>query len=138
MTLSNNRDFEAWTVSDWIDSLNYSPEKEVPQWNDSLRKSWSEDFTEPEDFNSPMYELVSWRASYGMETMIAFRRRLAIAFTPAEEYEMCSPNTQNLAEILINYSIYSCCDDRSYNFYPLLDRIIDWMVEFYGTKNLSV
>ena len=80
-----------------------------------------------------MYELVSWRAVYGMEMMIA----MDIPYLPPQEYDMCSPNTKNLAEILINYITYNCCDDRPYNFYPLLDRMIDWIDDFYGTKELS-
>ena len=63
---------------------------------------------------------------------IMFRRRLDQPYFPPSAYSMCSSNTQELAEILTNYVMYNCCDDRPLNYYPLLDRITAWMDDTYG------
>lgn len=109
----------------------------MPVWSDDLRDAWIKDFVEAKDFSNPIYSLVFWRGEYGLESLIAFRRNLRIAYTSPSEYSMCSPDTQNLAQILVDYRMTYCCDDRVYNFYPLLDRIIAWMDTFYGTKAKS-
>ena len=53
-------------------------------------------------------------------------------YFPPEEYDMCSKYTQDLALIYINYIQGNCCNDEVINFYPLLDRIVDWMDDTYG------
>ena len=93
MQLANNRDFEAFTISDWSESPQYDPIGPVPAWDDSVRAAWSKDLKEPSDFDYPIYELVMWRAEYGLEMILAFRRRLIVAEVPRSEYEMCSENT---------------------------------------------
>ena len=46
---------------------------------------------------------------------------------------MCSANTQVLAEILFNHKHANFArDERISRFYPLLDRIVEWMDDFYG------
>ena len=68
-----------------------------------------------------------------MELAIAFRE-LAMMYLPPEAFAMCSEQTQNLGNIFINYIYSNCCDDRPENFYPLLDRIVDWMDLIYGGR----
>ena len=86
-----------------------------------------------DDFDTPIYELLMWRLNYDLEQIVMFRRRrLSIPSYPPSDYEMCSPSTQNQAEILANYMVEYCCDDRPMNYYPLLDRIVAWMDDFYG------
>ena len=104
----------------------------MPVWTDELRSVWSTDLETVLDFDRPIGELVVWRAGWGLETMIEFRRRLDMPYYPPSEYRMCSSNTQDLAEILTNYVSFNCCDDRPDNFYPLLNRIIAWMDTEYG------
>ena len=51
-----------------------------------------------------------------------------------EEYSMCSQNSRELAEVLVNYIYWYCCDLRAYNYYPLLDNINEWIVTTYGEQ----
>ena len=99
-----------------------------------MKAAWSKDLVETRDFDFPINELLLWRSQYGLEALIAFRRQLAYAEVPRSEYAMCSPNTQNLAEIYTNYMYQFCCDERPMNYYPLLDRIVEWMETEYGEK----
>lgn len=110
----------------------------VPAWSDDLREQWMRDLVEVKDLNNPIYSLLMWRAEYGLEEIVASRRRLSMMPPPRrEEYAMCSANTKNLVEIFTIYMSQYCCDDRPYNFYPLLDRIIEWMDTFYGTDTTA-
>ena len=48
------------------------------------------------------------------------------------EYKTCSRNTRDLAGILVNYINQNQNDMRLWNYYPLLDRIVDWFDTEYG------
>lgn len=74
-----------------------------------------------------------WRASNNLELPVDFRRRnLDIWWSPESEYEMCSAETQEIASILVDYRAGKSIDGRTLNYYPLLDRIVEWMDETYG------
>ena len=61
------------------------------------------------------------------------RRQLAMPYVDMDQFLTCSETTQKLAEIYAwSYAIGYCCDDRPMNFYPLLDRIVEWMDETYA------
>ena len=48
---------------------------------------------------------------------------------------MCSENTQVLANILFEHKFANkVVDYRVRKFYPLVDRVIEWMDEFYAKK----
>ena len=86
-----------------------------------------------------MYYLVTWRGYHGLEVQIAFRRRrLDQPYFPPDQFAMCTDDTAVQGRIFTSYITYHCCDDRPYNFYPLLDRIVAWMDEEYGDKRLLV
>ena len=135
MQLANNPDFEAWSISDWEESGDYEPGLPTPQWTEKLKEDWSKNLTKPEDFSWPIHSLVWWRSGYGLEDMIIYRRRLDQPQFPPDLWEECSPKTQDLAEVYSDYIIDNCCDDRPHNFYPLLDRIVEWMDTFYGAES---
>ena len=40
---------------------------------------------------------------------------------------MCSENTQKLGDLYRDFIQNNCCDDRPINYYPLLDRLVEWM-----------
>ena len=45
---------------------------------------------------------------------------------------MCSENTQELAQILFDHKFANAeADYRIGKYYPLLDRVIEWMDELY-------
>ena len=93
---------------------------------------------ETRDFDFLINELVKWRSHYGLEGYIAYRRQLSYDEAPYSEYAMCSPNTTSLAQIYLNYACDYCRvavkDVRHLNYYPLLDRIVEWMETEYGEK----
>jgi len=45
---------------------------------------------------------------------------------------MCSVNTKSLGSIYQNYIMNNVYEVRHINYYPLLDRIIEWMDQHYG------
>ena len=51
---------------------------------------------------------------------------------------MCSKNTEELAEIYFGTIVWNCCNSAIHNYYPLLDRIIDFMDTTYGTGGANV
>ena len=51
---------------------------------------------------------------------------------------MCTGNTMKLAEILLQYVYQNQYDVRVFNYYPLLDRLVDWMDDTYGTDKEKV
>ena len=129
--LANNADFEAWTISDWPESYMYKPFEPEPVWDDEVRASFSNNLRSYDQFDRAIGNLVWWRSYYGLETMVMFRRRLDEPYFPPSSYQMCSANTQELAELLSNFTTYNCCDDRPMDFYPLLDRIVAWIDATY-------
>ena len=48
---------------------------------------------------------------------------------PDDTFEMCSVNTQRLGLIYLQFYYKFVGDTRSLNWYPLLNNIIDWMME---------
>ena len=73
-----------------------------------------------------------WRETYGFEYSIMFRRRLDIWWSDPSEYETCSEETSEIAFQLVDYRAGGSIDGRSMNYYPLIDRIIEWMDVTYG------
>ena len=103
-----------------------------------MREAWSKKLTKTEDFDEPMYWLVDWRSEYDLEVQIALRvRRLdAIPPPPEDNFTTCSEETAEQAKIYSTYIEMNAWDDRPANFYPLLDRMIEWMDEDYGGKRI--
>lgn len=86
-----------------------------------------------EQLNQAMSAIYWYRADLGLEFPIMFRRRqLDMLWYDEREWSMCSDATKDLAVLYTNYMMYNCCDDRPMNYYPLLDRIEEWMDSFYG------
>ena len=86
-----------------------------------------------EQVNDAIYTLFWFRADVGLEAAIMFRRReLMPPYYDPTLWSMCSTKTQKLAEIYTDYMRRNCCDDRPMNFYPLLDRIEEWINDEYG------
>ena len=50
---------------------------------------------------------------------------------------MCSSNTQDLSSIYSTYISNNLYDMRTLNYYPLLDRIIEWLDQEYGDNLIS-
>jgi len=46
---------------------------------------------------------------------------------------MCSSNTKMLGDFYRDFILDNCCDDRPLNYYPLLDRLVEWMDFNYGS-----
>ena len=103
-----------------------------------VKEAWSKELTEPNDFDYPISELLFWRQRYGLEALVASRRRLDAPFFPPGLWRECTPKTQEQAEVYTKYITDNCCDDRAYNYYPLLDRIVEWMDIFYGDKTATI
>ena len=82
--------------------------------------------------NSAISDLYWFRVYNDLEYAVMFRRQLDMPWFDPRYYSMCSAETQQLANILTSYITYNCCDDRPINYYPLLDRIIEWMDTTYG------
>ena len=93
-----------------------------------------------EQLDAAILALIEWRAEYGLEKTdgIEFERRLREGKQgqpeiDRDEFSMCSANTQKLAEILYNHKFANLeRDERITKYYPLLDRIVEWMDDFYG------
>ena len=47
---------------------------------------------------------------------------------------MCSDNTQELGKLYLNTRVYNSGDTTIENMYPLLDRIVEWMDDFYDKE----
>ncbi len=69
--------------------------------------------------------LFDWRAANGLETNPS--ECTDNGEVSPESYEMCSSTTIRLAKIYQNYITLNQCDDRDYNYYPLLDNILEWL-----------
>ena len=99
----------------------------VPTWDQSLIDKFSSNLRTEKEVESAIDELLWWRSNHGLEAMIAYRRRLSVMYIPDETFDMCSSQTYQLGLIYRNSMMDNCCDSRSINFYPLLDRIVSWM-----------
>ena len=71
--------------------------------------------------------LFRFRANNGLESEIAFRRVLKIAGIPPSKFAMCSKETVKLGDSLLEIYYDNVGDTRPYNYYPMLDNIIEWM-----------
>ena len=47
---------------------------------------------------------------------------------------MCSDNTKDLGKLYLNTRVYNSGDTTIENMYPLLDRIVEWMDDFYDKE----
>ena len=57
---------------------------------------------------------------------------LDMMYIPSTEYAICSENTQVLANIYIENIYQGSGDFRIDAYYPLLDRLNEWLDETYG------
>ena len=85
------------------------------------------------------HTLFHFRMDIGLERLeaeVACRRMLDMWFIGPDEYAMCSENTRVLASIYLDYMYEGagdCAGDfRIMNYYPLLDRVNEWLDETYG------
>ena len=85
-----------------------------------------------EQMNDAVNTLYWWRADYGLEHPVMFRRQLSRMYLPPEAYGMCSAATRPLGDIFVDFIYGNCCDSRPMNYYPMLDRLVDWMDSTYG------
>ena len=61
-----------------------------------------------------------------------YRRQLDMMYFDPMEYAMCSANTVELGDILVNYMYTNCCDSRPMNYFPLLDNLVSWIDKNYA------
>lgn len=130
--LANNQDFKDFTVSDWEQSFDYTSAPEgskpaTPAWSEALSDKFSSDISTESQLESAIDTLIYWRNQYGLEAIVMFRRRLSIMWIPEDTFNMCSDSTEDLGLIYRDAVLDNCCDSRPMNYYPLLDRIDDWM-----------
>ena len=132
--LVNNTDFEQWAISDWDQSWMYEPNSPVPTWSDYERANWNgeENLRTLDQVNDAIFKLFWWRETYALEFAVVFRRQLDMIYIPPLEPGMCSDQTSQLYDVYVSYVVAGCCDSRPINYYPLLDRIIQWMDTQYG------
>jgi hypothetical protein len=76
-----------------------------------------------EAMNKAIYALYWYRVDNGLEMPVYFDE----PYIDPTGYAMCSANTQKLGDLYRGSILGNCCDDRPMNFYPLLDRIVEWM-----------
>ena len=74
-----------------------------------------------------------YRADAGLEAEAVARRRLDILYIPEEEYSMCSPNTQTLGDIYVEY-MWLSGDLRAMNYEGMINSLITWLEETYATE----
>ncbi len=67
--LANNRDFEAYTISDWERSDVYQrdPTFPKPQWGFDLDAFWSEPIRTESQLDAGILAIYDWRYQYGLE-----------------------------------------------------------------------
>ena len=80
--------------------------------------------------------MYQFRYYQGLEDQYHWGRRrrmlLSFAFIGPQDYEMCSENTKDLAEILAELVNRGMPDWRDQYYYPLLDNMITWLDRTYG------
>ena len=142
--LVNNQDFALWAGSP--DTGLNDPNGPLPAFDDQMAsyfgRWYNEDsFVEPlrsvAMMDKAIYALFWWRFDWNLEEALMFRRRrqLIVFYQPEEEYEMCSEPTKEMAFTLIDYAAGRNVDSRSQNYYPLLDRIVEWMDLQYSEES---
>ena len=81
------------------------------------------------DIDNAISALFWYRQQAGLENFAY------IHYEPADgwdSYEMCTENTQELGGIYESITSKAFDDFRFSNYYPLLDRLIEWMDTTYG------
>ena len=134
MELVNNESFADWTYTGWEDSWAATTE-EMPQWSEEMMNQFGEGATPLRSVDrteDAVATLFDWRARYGMEAEIAFRRQLDAPYYPPEAYEMCSAETRLYGDLLVEYLYYYCCDARPTNYTPMLENLDAWMDTTYS------
>ena len=86
-----------------------------------------EPITTLEQMNDAISTLFWYRVQLGLEYPIYFDLPW---FEPLEP-GLCSDTTNELYGIYAQRIVSNCCDARTINFYPLIDRIIEWMDKEY-------
>lgn len=134
--LVGNEKFINWTYSGWDDTWAAGANVAKPEWSRAMEEHFGEEadpIRSVDEFEEAVDVLFDWRASYGMEAEVVFRRRrLDAPYYPAEAYGMCSAETRKYGDILVEYLYYYCCDARSENIKPMLDNIDSWMDVTYA------
>ena len=141
--LVDNFDFIEWTYADWIYTWAYrsNPEEaEEPELDYRMKQKFvsspngrgAEPLRTPEDVEDAVSAIYWFRNRYGLEDN--YYNRDATYFD-WNEYQSCSSNTRNLVSIYSSYLSQNQYDYRPYQYYPLLDRIVEWMDWYYGVHN---
>ena len=135
--LIDNQEFLDWTTEDWEDSWFFDSDAKRPKPSTDMLEYFTTSirpvlpFRDIDRMEQAFSILFHFRAQLGLEAEIAFRR-LSMMYIPESSYAMCSENTKTLASIYVDYMYENAGDARPYNYYPLLDRLNEWLNEKYG------
>ena len=88
-----------------------------------------------EDIAEAISTLFYFRSYKGLEDEV-YGNYSDFDWDEVETY-MCSSNTQDLSSIYGTYISNNLYDMRTLNYYPLLDRIIEWLDQEYGDNWIS-
>jgi len=93
------------------------------------------DLKDTEDIAEAISTLFYFRSYKGLEDEV-YGNYSDFDWDEVETY-MCSSNTQDLSSIYTTYISNNLYDMRTLNYYPLLDRIIEWLDQEYGDNLIS-
>ena len=138
--LVDNFDFIEWTYADWIYTWAYRSnpdEAKKPELDWSMKNRFvsspngrgQNPLRTTADVESAVSTIYWFRNRYGLEDNYYNNNQIYFEWS---EYETCSSNTRNLVSIYSSYLSQNQYDYRQYQYYPLLDRIVEWMDWYYG------
>ena len=141
VSLVDNSAFLDWTTADWKESWSFKEgrDTERPGLSKEMDRMFTTKINKDQmidtlaDMEEAMAVLFRFRANIGLESEIAFRRRvLRIAGIPESEYAMCSSETKALGDRIVEVYYANVGDTRPANYYPMLDNLNEWMEETYS------
>ena len=135
----NNNEFLEWSMADFDQTweAQNNPDAQPPELSWSMKEVFiappnsnnQKNLDTEEDIDSAMYALFWYRQSAGLENYATDNYEPAAGW---DSYEMCTQNTQELGGIYEQIMSNVHTDFRFANYYPLLDRLIEWMDTTYG------
>ena len=147
MELVDNQDFLDWTVSDWeltwearknLEAKKPDPTEDYNmkyQFVSSPNGRGKQRLRTPEQVEQAIQSVYWFRTNHGMEDSIYSYSIYEedYAYPIYNDYSMCSFTTTRLVDIYSQYISTTRYDMRTLQFYPLMDRLAEWIFTFYGS-----